>query len=396
MTSMLRRRLTAFVLVLLAIELLDELVYGAREAAWPLIRDDLHLSYLQIGILLSVPNLIGHLIEPALGILGDVWKRRLLILGGGVWFGAAAILVSVSQNFIVFLLAEILSSPASGAFVGLSQAALMDHEPERHEQNMARWELAGSLGQVVSPFLLGAAILLGGSWRSVFFGLGLAALLMVVVARRFPFGNGSGEAEQAIGFRQGVKNALAALRRKDVLRWLILLHFSDLMLDILLGYIALYFVDVVGVNEAEAGIAVAVWTGVGIIGDILLIPLLERVRGLSYLRVSAAIEFVLFIGFLVIQPVWLKFVLLGLHGFFNAGWYSILQAQLYSAMPGQSATVMTVGNITGLAGSLIPLVLGFLADRWGLGVAIWFLLLGPIALLIGLPRKVIGSSSDAH
>src|SRR3546814_5793437 len=46
-------------------------------------------------------------------------------------------------------------------------------------------------------------------------------------------------------------NALRALRRGDVLRWLTLLQFSDLMLDILLGFLALYFVDVVGVTPVE-------------------------------------------------------------------------------------------------------------------------------------------------
>jgi hypothetical protein len=37
------------VATLLAIELLDELVFGAREAAWPLVRDELSLSYTQSG-----------------------------------------------------------------------------------------------------------------------------------------------------------------------------------------------------------------------------------------------------------------------------------------------------------------------------------------------------------
>jgi hypothetical protein len=48
------------VLTLLAIELLDELVFGAREAAWPAIRADLDLSYAQIGLLLSVPMCVGN------------------------------------------------------------------------------------------------------------------------------------------------------------------------------------------------------------------------------------------------------------------------------------------------------------------------------------------------
>jgi FSR family fosmidomycin resistance protein-like MFS transporter len=86
--------------------------------------------------------------------------------------------------------------------------------------------------------------------------------------------------------------------------------------------------------------------------------------------------------------VWAKFVLLGLVGLFNAGWYSVLQARLYSVMLGQSGTVMTVGNIYGLVGGLIPLALGWVAQRFDLRVTMWLLLLGPIALMVGIPRKL--------
>ena len=187
--------------------------------------------------------------------------------------------------------------------------------------------------------------------------------------------------------RAGVVNALRALRRPEVLRWLTLLAFSDLMLDVLLGFLALYFVDVVGTTSAQAGIAVAVWTGTALVGDLLLIPLLERVRGLSYLRLSATVELAVFPAFLLAPGFGGKLVLLGLLGLFNAGWYSILKAQLYSAMPGQSGTVMTVGNVFGLVGGLIPLGLGLLAERFDLTVTMWLLLLGPVVLLIGVPKE---------
>ena len=180
---------------------------------------------------------------------------------------------------------------------------------------------------------------------------------------------------------------MRALRRPEVLRWLTLLAFSDLMLDVLLGFLALYFVDVAGATPSQAGMAVAVWTGLALVGDLLLIPLLERVRGLSYLRLSAAVELILFPVFLLAPSFWGKLGILALLGLFNAGWYSILKAQLYSAMPGQSGTVMTVGNVFGLVGGLIPLGLGLIAERFDLVVTMWLLLLGPVALLAGLPRK---------
>ena len=170
-------------------------------------------------------------------------------------------------------------------------------------------------------------------------------------------------------------------------RWLILLEFADLMLDGFHGFLALYFVDVVGVTEARAGVAIAVWTGIGLCGDLLLIPLLERVRGLSYLRWSAFAMLLLFPAFLLAPGVYAKLVLLGLVGITNAGWYSILKAQLYSAMPAQSGAALALNNFSGLLGGLIPLALGLVAERFGLGATMWLLLAGPLALLCAIPRR---------
>ena len=141
-----------------------------------MIRTDLHLTYVQIGVLFSVPAIAGHLVEPALGILGDVWDRRALLLGGGVVLAASMVLIAATMK---------------------------------------------------------------------------------------------------------------AVRSRSVLRWLVLLELSDLMLDGLHGYLALYFVDVAETSAAQAAVGVVIWTGFGLLGGLMLIPLLERIRGLTYLRVSA-------------------------------------------------------------------------------------------------------------
>ncbi len=379
----------SFSFTLLAIEFLDEFIFGLREASWPLVRNDLQLSYTEIGLLLSVPGICGNLIEPVLGILGDVWKRRVIILSGGIIFTLASLLTASSQGFTLLLLSFIMFNPASGAFVGLSQAALMDAAPARREQNMARWELAGSLGNVFGPPVLGLAMLVGASWRGVYLVLFVLSLLLVFATWQFPFTTPSGSSEQAerIKLWDGIRGAFKALRRREVVRWLVLLELADLMMDGLHAYLALYFVDVAGLTEAQAGLSLIVWTCAGLPGDILLLPLLERVRGLSYLRWSALVMLLLFPLFLLVPGVWPKLLMLGLIGFANAGWYSILKAQLYAAMPGQSGTVMTVGNVSGLFNSLIPLGIALAAERFGLGAAMWLLILGPLALLFGVPRE---------
>jgi FSR family fosmidomycin resistance protein-like MFS transporter len=375
-------------LLFLFIEFLDELVFGVTDAAWPLIRADLNLSYIQIGVALSLPGIIGNLVEPFLGVLGDVWKRRALILSGGIFFAAACLLTGISRNFTLLLISFILFNPSSGAFVTLSQATLMDSDPTRHEQNMARWTFAGQVGVVLGPLLLGGAALIGFGWRGIFFLLaGLAVFLLVGAWRILPFpGANHPPVPQFSSLWGGLKAALNALKRGPVLRWLVLLEFSDLMLDVLYGYMALYFVDVAGFSASKAALGVAIWTGFGLLGDFLVISVLEKVKGLDYMRSSVIIELILFPAFLLVPNPWMKLAIAGVMGLFHAGWYAILQGNLYSVMPGQSGSVMAVGDIVGLFGKLIPFGIGLAAQALGLGPAMWILLAGPVALLIGLPR----------
>jgi len=386
------RLLTPLVFTLLLIEFLDELIFGTREAAWPLIRNDLGLTYFQVGLVLGIPGIVSSIVEPFIGILGDIWNRRTLILGGGVVYAIALVLVAGSQNIIWLLIAFILMYPASGAFVSLSQAALMDTQPGRHEQNMARWTFAGSLGIVIGPILLSGVTLLGMNWRILFLIFTLLTIAIIVYSWRSPtlLYQQLNEDEEAsltiLSLWDGILAALHALRRGEVLRWLILLQFADLMLDILHGYLALYFVDVAGIQPAQAALGVALWTGAGLVSDFLLIPLLERFSGLRYLRISALLTFLVFPAFLLIENWILKLFLVGLLGILNAGWYAIPKGQLYSAMPGQSGTVMTLTNVFGFVGALIPLGIGWIAFNYGLENAIWLVLLGPTIMLFGIPR----------
>ncbi len=373
--------------IFLIIELLDEIIDGVMSPALPLIRNDLHLDYTQIGMLLTIPNTISSITEPILGIWGDIGQRRLLILGGGIAFVCALLLISLSHNFPLLLVALVIFNPASGAFVSLSQATLMDIEPKRHEQNMARWALAGSVGNVIGPLVLAVAIGLTGNWRSAFFILAILTVLLLVTLWRYgnAIPNTPSQIDQPLqGLKEGIDNAIAALKRRKVLLWLTLLQFSDLMLDILRGFVPLYFVDIVGANNTQASLALAIWLGLGLVGDFLLIPILDKVQGIVYLKLSAAIVLFLYPTFLLVSNTSVKLLILGLLGLFNAGWYSIVQGQLYTAMPGQSGTVLTLSNLFGLVGGLMPLVLGLFAQYYGLQNTMWLLIAAPMALLIGL------------
>jgi len=255
---------------------------------------------------------------------------------------------------------------------------------------MARWTFAGSLGVVIGPLLLAGAAYIGFGWRGMFIGLALLSTLVLLGA----FKQISNDKPHPVSFPRLGKifkqfaATFSALKNWSIVRWLVLLEFSDLMLDVFYGFLPLYFVDVAGFTPAQAALSVAIWTGVGLLGDLLLIRLLERTKGLDYLRVSVVIELILFPLFLLTPGSWLKLVLVAFMGFFNAGWYAILKARLYESMHGQSAAALTLDNVSGLIGKLIPFGIGLTAQVYGLQTAMWLLLAGPTVLFFGLPRRV--------
>jgi MFS transporter, FSR family, fosmidomycin resistance protein len=376
--------------IYLLIEFVDELVFGVGEVALPFIRDDLHLSYTQIGLLLSLPGIIAAFIEPFIGIFGDVWKRRVLILTGGILFTASLALTSLSFTFSLLLFSFILFFPSSGAFVSLSQANLMDSAPSRHEQNMARWTFAGSLGVLAGPLLLGLFVYFGLGWRGTYAALASFSTLCLLAALRYlpPDPVSSLPFPSLRLILDGFRAALAALKRADVWRWLLLLEFADLMMDVLFSYLALYFVDVVHATQVQAGVAVTIWLFMGLITDFLFIPILDRQKdSIQFLRITALLELFAFAVFLLIPGFLFKLIFVIAVNLFNTGWYPILQGRLYSSLPGQSASIMAIGSVTAPLAKFFPFLIGFLADQIGLQTAMWILLLGPIALLIGLPRR---------
>ena len=149
----------------------------------PFLRDDLALGYAQIGLLFGAPAILSTVLEPAVLLLGDTPLRSRLILGGGLLLGLAFMLVGGAQSFAVLLLALTVSYPASGAFVGLIQATMIERHPARESEMMARWTAAGTLGSLSGPLLFAGTVAIGISWRSTFVLLGAVGVGLAIIVR---------------------------------------------------------------------------------------------------------------------------------------------------------------------------------------------------------------------
>jgi FSR family fosmidomycin resistance protein-like MFS transporter len=399
---------TAALLAALAAELVDELLDGTKGATLPLIRHDLALNYVQVGLLTAIPLIAGSLLELPMGVLsGSGLRRRRVILVGGLVFIAAIVAAGLARSFAVLVIALTAFFPASGAFVSLTQAALMDAAPGRQAQHMARWTLAGSAGAVAGPLLAAAVLAAGGTWRLAFVIVAVAAAgawaAVAVTGRARPgqpaSGPGAGPAPEpgAAGGASapehhengwpGWRPAVALVRHSGALRWLALLEVSDLLLDVLTAFLAIYLVAVVHASPTVAALGVAVRLGAGLAGDVILIRLLERLDSRRVLRASVVLALGLFPAFLLVTGIGPKLALLAALTLATAPWYPVLQAELYGSLPGHSGLAVSFSSAASLAGGLGPLVVGLLAQRLGLGWAMASLCVAPVAMLAVPSRR---------
>jgi FSR family fosmidomycin resistance protein-like MFS transporter len=397
------KQIASLSFLFLSIEFFDELNYAIEGAALPSIRHDLALTYAQVGLLLGLPHLLGAFIEPALMLLGDTPLRKRLVIGGGLVVMLALLLIATAQSFSVLLAAVVLSFPASGAFVTLSQATLIDLNPRREPHIMARWTLFGTIGNLVGPLILAAGFSLLLGWRWVFIVLaGIALCLTTLVwLQPFPVHLPSIELSQTHP-NPGVKNTLqnilgnlfAALTNLNLLRWTGLLLISDLLLDIFTSYLPLYFTDVVGITPAQASLLLSLGMAASLASDVVLITLLEKIPGRSIVRLSALAVTILYPVWLLVPGLWAKIILVLVIKFITLGWYSVLQGEAYASAPGRSGTVMAINSLAGIPGAIFPWIIGWSAEQIGLKSAMWILLLGPVCLALFVPKAKVISKPD--
>ena len=371
--------------VFLLIEFFDELAFTVEGAALPILRTDLSLSYSEIGILLGAAAVTAGVIEPLIMLLGDTRWRRALILGGGLAVAATFGAVAIAWGFPPLLVAFALGSPASGAFVILSQATLMDLNPGRQPQAMARWSLAGSLGSLAGPLMFAAVLFVGLSWRLAFAGIAASSLLLVaLLARRsFPPDMPNHRLTDAASLLKGLWQAVTD---PALLRWFVLLELSDMLLDRFTLYVPLYFTDVVGITAAQASLVAALLMLSGLAGDFFTVRLLERMPGRRLVRLSAALVAVLYAVWLWLPGLAAKLGLLVLIGIGRLGWYAVLQGEAYATRPDRSGTVMAVNALAAFGAGALSAGLGYAAEQWGLERAMWMLIAGPLALALFMPR----------
>ncbi|MDP6576838.1 MAG: MFS transporter [Dehalococcoidales bacterium] len=156
-----------------------DLCNGLLIALLPLIKENLGLSYLQSGLLLSALTITSGLSQFLGGWIGDRMSRQIVIAIGLAGIGLASLAVGMISSYYLLLIILIIMGIFAGAYHPSAVSVLSSHiERARRGKAFAFHMVGGSIGYAVGPFLGGLiAELLG--WRFAFIILSIPILTAI-------------------------------------------------------------------------------------------------------------------------------------------------------------------------------------------------------------------------
>lgn len=392
-TAGLLRGATSLVFILFAVDFADEFTSAFHVVSTPAIRTDLRLNYTQAGFLLLIGQLSGFLIEPWLFALSDRCSKQRLAVAAMCVLACAALLAAAVDCYSLMLLAAAMSGPAAGVAVMLTQAQLIDLNPHRKAETMARWTLMGTIGDFAGPLVVAGAASLGLSWRALFAAEAAIWLLYawLIAARPLPVSAALDRTEDHTAPLHRVFST--ALKNRVLLRWAVLLQLIVLLDEVLVAFGALYLRDALSLSAP----AVSALLVVPMAGSIAGLAALERrLRCAHAARVLAESSCLTLAGMALFllsgRALACLIPSLFLMGFGGAGLYPIMKAAAYDALPERSGTAIAVMGLFAPIGIALPALVGLLADRYGIAAAIAFTGVAPAAILLWTPRMQAGAA----
>jgi len=153
--------------------------------ALPEIGDNLHASRSTLSWVLSLPMLIGAVMLPTFGRLGDLKGQRRVFLIGLSVCGAAAILTALSWNAPSLILFRTISQTAGFATAPTAVALIMETFPlDARPRALGMWAFVSAASPALG-LAFGGPMVEALSWRGVFIAQGVLALLFLPLCLRW-------------------------------------------------------------------------------------------------------------------------------------------------------------------------------------------------------------------
>lgn len=364
----------------------------------PLIKEDLLLTDVQLGLVASIFTLVYGICVPFAGYAGDVLRRKWIVFFSLVIFSAGTMFTGLASGMFLLVLFRGITTGGGEAFYYPSATSLLGqfHHKTR-AMAMSIHQTAVYIGITASGFIAGyVAEQLG--WRTAFFSFGSVGLLLALVLAFRMVDSPQDSSNEASEERLPIKHVVMHVFGKRTV-WSLSLAFGA-MVFVNIGYVTwmpTFLHEKFNLSLSNAGFSSMfyhhVFAFVGVLIGAKVSDKLAKKR--RHVRMQTEIiglllgaPFIYLMG--IAGQLWLCYFALAVFGFFRGIYDSNLFAALFDVIEPRyrSSSVGLMLAFGFIVGALAPVILGWVKTvsdlDTGLSSLGYLYLFGAICIFAGL------------
>jgi MFS family permease len=364
--------------------------YADRQAIYsvfPLLKAEMGLSDVQLGVVASSFMWLYALSAPLAGLTGDRLSRKALILGGLIFWSAITMATALATRYWHLVLFRALEGFGEAFYLPASMALISDyHSPATRSRALAFHQSSVYAGTIAGGALSGFMGQHYG-WRSSFYLFGalgiMLGVILIALLREPARGQSERPADHALALNlrpPGVWQSIADVLRTPMARLLMVVFVgANFVAMIFLTWMPSFLYRKFTMSLSMAGLSATAFLQVAsVLGVLAGGYLADRWAGrhpggrmrVQTLGLLAGVPFIFLTGWTLSVPV-LVLAMTGF-GFFKGMYDANIWASLYDVIPPlRRATAVGLMNSIGwLGGSAAPVAVAFASERWGMSAAI--------------------------
>jgi MFS family permease len=343
----------------------------------PFLVKELGLSYSQAGFLITIRAVANLVVNIPSGMLVDLIGQKALLMALALVFtGIPYFLVGVSHSF--FWVALFMAFVGVGNYLWHPAAisTLSEKYPDRRGFAIAIHAIGPNIGESIAPLLVGV-LLLYFSWRNVLFVNLIPGIVIALVLWKFLFGKletraASNKGLSFVDYMAGMKTMA---QTPSVLLLVVVAGMRSMTQQGLHTFLPIYLTHSLGFSSAVAGLYLSITQTAGMVGTPIAGSISDRSGRKRVLTAGLASTSIVLVLLAYFQMTWLFITCLAFLGFFLYAVRPVIWAWVLDLGPKElgGSMVSFFSASQSLLSSLSPVLCGFIADRWGILAAFYFL-----------------------
>jgi MFS transporter, FSR family, fosmidomycin resistance protein len=356
----------AIILAVSASHLLNDLMQFLLPALYPLLKDAYGLNYVQIGLLTLAQQMTASILQPAVGLYGDIKPKPYWLAISMVFALVGVTLLATANSFWLLVLAAMVGGIGSAIFHPEASRVARLASGGKLGFAQSLFQVGGNLGTSIGPLAAAYLILPRGQSSVGWFAIvAITALVILATVGRWYAAHMRAHSGRPVAKAAGQLMSRARLIGAFAVIGALLLS-KYVYISSITSYYSFFLIEKFDLTASQAQLYLFLFLGAVAAGTFIGGPVGDRFGRLTVIWCSivGALPFTLILPHLDLTWTAVASVLVGL---VLSSAFSAIVVYAQDLIPGKVG--MVAGFVFGFAfgiGAIGAAVLGALADRFGI------------------------------